>query len=49
AQYEDGFNFALEQVRLVFPDLDDARLGEVDAMNQIVDGKLVPYTPPEEK
>ncbi|MCI65575.1 hypothetical protein A2U01_0086833, partial [Trifolium medium] len=21
AQYEDGFNFALEQVRLVFPDL----------------------------
>ncbi|MCI40827.1 hypothetical protein A2U01_0062060, partial [Trifolium medium] len=36
AQYEDGFNFALEQVTLVFPDLDDARLGEVDAMNQIV-------------
>ncbi|PNX68734.1 hypothetical protein L195_g064116, partial [Trifolium pratense] len=27
--------------------LDAKRLGEADAMNQIVDGKLVPYVPPQ--
>ncbi|PNX54560.1 hypothetical protein L195_g048180, partial [Trifolium pratense] len=31
----------------LFPDLDAGRLGEADAMNRIVDGKLVPYTPPQ--
>ncbi|PNX57828.1 hypothetical protein L195_g050602 [Trifolium pratense] len=45
-QYDEGFSFALEQIKLLFPDLDAERLGEADAMNQIVDGKLVPYIPP---
>ncbi|MCI87640.1 hypothetical protein A2U01_0108924, partial [Trifolium medium] len=43
-QYEDGFRYAMEQVKLIFPDLDEKRLGEADALNQIVDGKLVPFT-----
>ncbi|PNX56814.1 hypothetical protein L195_g058390, partial [Trifolium pratense] len=46
-QYDEGFSFAIEQVKLLFPDLDAERLGEADAMNQIVDGKLVPYVPPQ--
>ncbi|MCH80223.1 hypothetical protein A2U01_0000988 [Trifolium medium] len=45
--YEEGFRYALEQVKLIFPDLDEKRLGEADALNQIVDGKLVPFTLPE--
>ncbi|MCI58854.1 hypothetical protein A2U01_0080109, partial [Trifolium medium] len=44
AQYEDRFRYALEQVKLIFPDLDEKRLSEADALNQIVDGKLVPFT-----
>ncbi|MCI12119.1 hypothetical protein A2U01_0033222 [Trifolium medium] len=44
AQYEDIFNYALEQVKLLFPDLDEKRLSEADALNQMVDGKLVPFT-----
>ncbi|CAJ2641266.1 unnamed protein product [Trifolium pratense] len=47
-QYEEGFAYALEQVKLLFPDLDAKRLAEADAMNQIIDGKLVPYVPPSE-
>ncbi|CAJ2665140.1 unnamed protein product [Trifolium pratense] len=47
-QYEEGFAYALEQVKLLFPDLDAKRLAETDAMNQIIDGKLVPYVPPSE-
>ncbi|XP_045791856.1 intracellular protein transport protein USO1-like [Trifolium pratense] len=46
-QYDEGFAFAIEQVKLLFPDLDAERLGEADAMKQIVDGKLVPYVPPQ--
>ncbi|CAJ2637867.1 unnamed protein product [Trifolium pratense] len=46
-QYDEGFSFAIEQVKLLFPDFDAKRLGEADAMNQIVDGKLVPYVPPQ--
>ncbi|MCI72195.1 hypothetical protein A2U01_0093458, partial [Trifolium medium] len=34
-----------EQLRIVFPDLDESKLGELDALNKIVDGKLVPFTP----
>ncbi|PNX62515.1 hypothetical protein L195_g053023 [Trifolium pratense] len=45
-QYDEGFSFALEQIKLLFSDLDAERLGEADAMNRIVDGKLVPYIPP---
>ncbi|MCI90171.1 hypothetical protein A2U01_0111462, partial [Trifolium medium] len=40
AQYEEGFLFALEQVKIIFPDLDEQRLGEADAMKRIEDGKL---------
>ncbi|MCI87000.1 hypothetical protein A2U01_0108281, partial [Trifolium medium] len=29
-QYEEGFQFALEQMRVLFPDLDEQRLGEAD-------------------
>ncbi|CAJ2638306.1 unnamed protein product [Trifolium pratense] len=47
SQYDEGFSFAIEQVKLLFPDLDAKRLGEADAMNQIVDGRLVPYVPPQ--
>ncbi|PNY11300.1 hypothetical protein L195_g007904, partial [Trifolium pratense] len=46
-QYDEGFSYALEQVKMIFPDLDAGHLSEADAMNRIVDGKLVPYTPPQ--
>ncbi|MCI04818.1 hypothetical protein A2U01_0025866, partial [Trifolium medium] len=45
ARYDAGFQFALEQLKIVFPDLDEAKLGELDALNKIVDGKLVPFAP----
>jgi hypothetical protein len=47
-QYDAGFNYALDQVKVLFPDIDQARLGEADAMLKIDGGKLVPYTPVEE-
>ncbi|MCI29674.1 hypothetical protein A2U01_0050883, partial [Trifolium medium] len=37
--------FALEQLKIVFPDLDESKLGGLDTLNKIVDGKLVPYVP----
>ncbi|MCI73620.1 hypothetical protein A2U01_0094884, partial [Trifolium medium] len=40
-----GFQFAIEQLKVVFPDLDEAKLGELDALNKIVDGKRVPFAP----
>ncbi|MCI96496.1 hypothetical protein A2U01_0117796, partial [Trifolium medium] len=40
ARYDTGFQFALEQLKIVFPNLDEAKLGELDALNKIVDGKL---------
>ncbi|MCI96730.1 hypothetical protein A2U01_0118030, partial [Trifolium medium] len=30
--YEEGFQYALEQMRVLFPDLDEQRLGEADAL-----------------
>ncbi|MCI50049.1 hypothetical protein A2U01_0071293, partial [Trifolium medium] len=48
AQYEQGFLFALEQMKVLFLDLDEQRLGEADAMKKIEDGKLVAYVPPSE-
>ncbi|MCI48443.1 hypothetical protein A2U01_0069686, partial [Trifolium medium] len=45
ARYDFGFQFALEQLKIVFPDLDEAKLGELDALNTIVDGKLAPFAP----
>jgi hypothetical protein len=44
-QYDDGFSFALEQVKILFPDLDPALLSQANAMALIEDGKLVPYIP----
>ncbi|MCI01612.1 hypothetical protein A2U01_0022639 [Trifolium medium] len=44
ARYDSGFQFALEQLKIVFPDLDESKLGELDALNKIVDGRLVPFT-----
>jgi hypothetical protein len=46
-QYDEGFKYALDQVKVVFPDIDHARLGEADAMLKIDGGKLVPYAPVE--
>ncbi|GAU46490.1 hypothetical protein TSUD_402450 [Trifolium subterraneum] len=46
AQYDDGFRFALDQVKVAFPDVDAVKLGELDSVNQIVDGKIVAYVPP---
>ncbi|MCI44156.1 hypothetical protein A2U01_0065395, partial [Trifolium medium] len=38
------FQFALEQLKIVFPDIDESKLDELDALNKIVDGKLVPFS-----
>ncbi|MCI68352.1 hypothetical protein A2U01_0089612, partial [Trifolium medium] len=46
AQYDERFSFALDQVRVLFPDLDQQCLGEADAMKKIEDGKLVDDTSP---
>ncbi|MCI46542.1 hypothetical protein A2U01_0067782, partial [Trifolium medium] len=46
AQYDEGFSFALDQVRVLFPDLDQQRLCEADTMKKIEDGKLVDDTTP---
>jgi dimeric dUTPase (all-alpha-NTP-PPase superfamily) len=46
-QYEEGFQFALEQVKVLFPDIDQDVLSKADAM-MIIDGdKLVPHAPAE--
>jgi predicted nuclease with TOPRIM domain len=44
-QYDEGFAFVLEQVKILFPDLDPAILGQADAMALVEDGKLIPYVP----
>ncbi|GAU16312.1 hypothetical protein TSUD_299440 [Trifolium subterraneum] len=46
SQFDEGFRFSLEQVKVVFPDVDAVKLGELDSVNQIVDGKIVLYVPP---
>jgi hypothetical protein len=46
-QYEEGFQFALEQVKVLFPGIDQDVLSKADAM-MIIDGdKLVPHAPAE--
>ncbi|GAU48776.1 hypothetical protein TSUD_406190 [Trifolium subterraneum] len=45
SQYDDGFRFALDQVKVAFPDVNAVKLGELDSVNQIVDGKIVAYVP----
>jgi hypothetical protein len=44
-QYDEVFSYAVEQVKVLFPDIDQARLGEADAMLKIDGGKLVPFAP----
>ncbi|GAU27966.1 hypothetical protein TSUD_146840 [Trifolium subterraneum] len=46
SQFDDGFRFALDQVKVAFPDVDVVKLGELDSVNEIVDGKIVAYVPP---
>jgi hypothetical protein len=46
-QYDEGFQFALEQVKILFPGIDQAVLGEADAMSIIEGDKLVPHAPAE--
>ncbi|GAU24587.1 hypothetical protein TSUD_289480 [Trifolium subterraneum] len=41
-KYLDGFLFDMEQVKLVFPDLDPELLAQVDVMKRIDGGQLVP-------
>ncbi|GAU22790.1 hypothetical protein TSUD_142300 [Trifolium subterraneum] len=49
SQFDEGFKFALEQVKVAFPDVDAVKLGELDSVSQIVEGKIVPYVfPPSE-
>ncbi|GAU22818.1 hypothetical protein TSUD_142590 [Trifolium subterraneum] len=45
SQFDDGFRFALDQVKVAFPDVDVVKLGELDSVNQIVDGNIVAYVP----
>ncbi|MCI77199.1 hypothetical protein A2U01_0098469, partial [Trifolium medium] len=40
-QYDEGFQFALDQVKVLFPNIDKERLGEADAMKRIEGDKLV--------
>ncbi|MCI52913.1 hypothetical protein A2U01_0074159, partial [Trifolium medium] len=42
-----GFQYALEQMKVLFPDIDEERLAEADTLKKIKDGKLVPYSFPE--
>jgi hypothetical protein len=44
-KYAEGFAAALEQVKILFPDLDEATLSEVDLMKFVEDGKLVSHLP----
>jgi archaellum component FlaC len=46
-QYEEGFQFALDQVKVLFPDIDQDLLGKADAMSTIEGDKLVPHAPAE--
>ncbi|MCI83634.1 hypothetical protein A2U01_0104910, partial [Trifolium medium] len=48
-QYDEGFQFAIDQVRVLFPDIDEGRLRKADAMKSIEGDKLVNYVPPVEE
>jgi chromosome segregation ATPase len=45
AQYDEGFTYALDQVKVLFPDIDRDLLGKADAMLKIDSDKLVSYAP----
>jgi hypothetical protein len=44
-KYAEGFAAALDQVKVLFPDLDEATLSEVDLLKFVEDGKLVSRLP----
>jgi hypothetical protein len=44
-KYAEGFAAALDQVKVLFPDLDKAILSEVDLLKFVEDGKLVSRLP----
>jgi hypothetical protein len=44
-KYVEGFKFALEQVRVLFPDIDVEVLAQADFLKKIEDGKLVSCFP----
>jgi hypothetical protein len=44
-QYDEGFAYALDQVKVLFPDIDRDLLGKADAMLKIDGDKLVSYAP----
>jgi hypothetical protein len=44
-KYAEGFAAALDQVKVLFPDLDEAFLSEVDLLKFVEDGKLVSCLP----
>jgi flagellar biosynthesis GTPase FlhF len=44
-QYEEGFRFALEQVKILFPGIDPDVLSKANAMMIIEGDKLVPHAP----
>jgi hypothetical protein len=44
-KYAEGFAAALDQVKVLFPDLDEAVLSEVDLLKFVEDGKLVSRLP----
>jgi hypothetical protein len=44
-KYAEGFAAALDQVKVLFPDLDEAILSEVDLLKFVEDGKLVSRLP----
>jgi hypothetical protein len=46
-QFEEGVKYALDQVKVLFPDIDHARLEEAYAMLMIEGDKLIPYAPVE--
>jgi hypothetical protein len=45
----DGFAAALEQIRVLFPGLDEEILGQADFLNVVEDGKLVSRIPVDDK
>jgi hypothetical protein len=47
-KYADGFAAALDQDNVLFPDLDEAVLSQVDLLKFVEDGKLVSRIPEEE-
>jgi hypothetical protein len=44
-KYAEGFVAALDQVNVLFPDLDEAVLSQVDLLKFVEDGKLVSHIP----